>query len=194
MNPEREGKRSEETEIKLPCTDLAAVRAKLRERGATLREEKHAEHNVLYDDPRGELSGRGCTLRLRTAGPDVILTFKGPARFEGGLKIREEREVRVSDAVEAAALLSGIGLVPRFRYEKQRESWEHAGCIVSLDETPIGRFLEVEGNPAAIRRVVMDLGLDFSEAIPYSYPGLYARHRREDPALPPDMVFRDRAV
>lgn len=192
MNPEREAKRSEETEVKLPCTDLAAVGAKLRERGATLREEKHAEHNVLYDDPRGELSGRGCTLRLRTAGPDVILTFKGPARFDGGLKIREEREVRVSDAAEAAALLSGIGLVPRFRYEKQRESWEHAGCTVSLDETPIGRFLEVEGNPADIRRVLTDLGLDFSEAIPYSYPSLYARRRREDPTLPPDMVFGDR--
>jgi len=192
VNPEREAKRSEETEVKLPCTDLAAVGAKLRERGATLREEKHAEHNVLYDDPRGELSGRGCTLRLRTAGPDVILTFKGPARFDGGLKIREEREVRVSDAAEAAALLSGIGLVPRFRYEKQRESWEHAGCTVSLDETPIGRYLEVEGNPADIRRVLTDLGLDFSEAIPYSYPSLYARRRREDPTLPPDMVFGDR--
>jgi adenylate cyclase class 2 len=189
VNREGEAKRSEETEIKLPCTDLAGVREKLRSRGATLREEKHAEHNVLYDDPRGELSGRGCTLRLRTAGPDVILTFKGPARFEDGLKIREEREIRVSDAAEAAALLSGIGFLPRFRYEKQRESWEHAGCIVSLDETPIGRFLEVEGNPAAIRRVVTDLELDFSEAIPYSYPKLYARRRREDPALPPDMVF-----
>ena len=189
MNRDRGGRRPEETEIKLPCADLEGVREKLRERGAALREERHAERNVLYDDARGELSGRGCTLRLRTAGSDVILTFKGPARFDDGLKVREEREVRVSDAAEAAALLSGIGLVPRFRYEKQRESWEHAGCLVSLDETPIGRFLEIEGNPAAIRRVVSDLGLDFSEAIPYSYPSLYARRRREDPALPPDMVF-----
>jgi adenylate cyclase class 2 len=189
VNRDGEGKRPEEIEIKLPCADPEGIREALRGHGATLREEKHAEHNVLYDDPGGELSGRGCTLRLRTAGSDVILTFKGPARFDGGLKVREEREVRVSDAAEAAALLSGIGLVPRFRYEKQRESWEHAGCLVSLDETPIGRFLEIEGNPAASRRVVSDLGLDFSEAIPYSYPGLYARRRREDPALPPDMVF-----
>ena len=189
MSRDGEGKRPEETEIKLPCADLEGIREKLRGHGATLRDERHAERNVLYDDARGELSGRGCTLRLRTAGADVILTFKGPARFDGGLKVREEREIRVSDAEEAAAFLSGLGFVPRFRYEKQRESWEHAGCLVSLDETPIGRFLEVEGNPAAIRRVVSDLDLDFSEAIPYSYPSLYARRRREDPALPPDMVF-----
>jgi adenylate cyclase class 2 len=189
VNGNREGRRPEETEIKLPCPDLEGTREKLRGRGATLRQERRAEHNVLYDDARGELSGRGCTLRLRTAGTDAILTFKGPARFDGGLKVREEREVRVSDAEEAAALLSGLGLVPRFRYEKHRESWEHAGCVVSLDETPIGRFLEVEGNPGAIRKVVADLELDVSEAIPYSYPTLYARRRREDPALPPDMVF-----
>ncbi|MFN2385662.1 MAG: class IV adenylate cyclase [Thermoanaerobaculia bacterium] len=189
MNRDREGRRPEETEIKLPCADLDSVRENLRGQGATLREERHAEHNVLYDDARGDLSGRNCTLRLRTARSEVILTFKGPARFDAGLKVREEREVRVSDASEAAAILCGVGLVPRFRYEKHRESWEHGGCVVSLDETPIGRFLEIEGNPAAIRRIVSDLGLDFSEAIPYSYPSLYARRRREDPSLPPDMLF-----
>lgn len=190
--PASEGGRSEETEIKLPCDDLVGVRGRLEAAGATLRAAAHAESNVLFDDARGELSGRGRTLRLRTAGPDVILTFKGPPRFESGVKIREEREVRVSDAAEATALLAGIGLIPRFRYEKNREEWDHGGCAIALDETPIGRFLEIEGNPAAIRRVVAQLGLDFSEAIPYSYPNLYARRRREDPRLPPDMTFEAR--
>jgi adenylate cyclase, class 2 len=186
------GRRPEETEVKLPCADLDALRAKLQGAGATLRSSRHEESNVLYDDAKEELSGRGGTLRLRTAGSETILTFKGPARFEGGIKVREEREVRVSDAAQAEAILVALGFRPKFRYEKWREEWLFGECVVCLDETPIGRFLEVEGNPGAIRRLLATFGLDFTEAIPYSYAGLYARKRREDPALPPDMVFEDR--
>ena len=36
---------------------------------------------------------------------------------------------------------------------------------------------------------VAALGLDASEAVPYSYPELYLRRRKEDPSLPADMVF-----
>ena len=192
MTPEGTKARSEEIEIKLPCDDLDRMRGTLRQAGASLRAALHAESNVLFDDARAELSQRGCALRIRTAGADVILTFKGPARFEQGVKIREEREVLVSSAGEAAAILSGLGFLPGFRYDKRREEWELAGCAVALDETPIGRFIEIEGNPASIRRALADLGLDFSEAIPYSYAALYARKRREDPRLPPDMTFEDR--
>ena len=63
------------------------------------------------------------------------------------------------------------------------------GCAVALDETPIGNFVEVEGEPTAIRRVVVRLGLDFTEAIPYSYAELYPRRRKDEPSLPPDMVW-----
>ena len=174
------GRRPEETEVKLPCADLDALRAKLREDGATLRSARHEESNVLYDDAKEELSGRGGTLRLRTAASETILTFKGPARFEGGIKVREEREVRVSDAAEAEALLIALGFRPKFRYEKRREEWDLDDCAIALDETPIGSFVEIEGDPSAIRRALQALGLDFSEAIPYTYAELYRRRRRDD--------------
>ena len=61
--------------------------------------------------------------------------------------------------------------------------------MIALDETPIGTFAEVEGDPAAIRRVLQLLELDPSETLPYSYAELYARRRREDPALPADMLL-----
>lgn len=179
----------EEVEVKLPCADLEAVREKLRQGGAERTAPLHEEINDLYDDPEEKLSGRGGTLRLRRARGEGVLTYKGVARFEQGLKRRPEREVRVSDAETAHAILEGIGMQRRFRYEKRREEWEIEGCSVALDETPIGRFVEVEGNPVDIRRVVAALGLDFAEAIPYSYPKLYALRRRENPKLPPDMVF-----
>jgi adenylate cyclase, class 2 len=179
----------EEIEVKVPARDLAQVRERLRESGGVLRAPEHEESNFLYDDHERTLSGSGRTVRLRRAKGRTILTYKGPARFEGGAKVREEREVDVSDAGEAEAILAGLGLQPRFRYDKRREEWNCEDCVVALDTTPIGTFVEIEGDPTAIRKLIARLGLDFREAIPYSYAELYQRRRREDPELPPDMVW-----
>lgn len=184
----------EEVEVKLPAPDLNAVRAKLRSQAAELRTARHEEINDLYDDSDRKLSASGRTVRLRRAAGRSILTYKGPPRFQGGVKTREEREVEVSDVHEAEAILAGLGLSRRFRYEKRREEWDIEGCVVALDETPIGNFVEVEGEPPAIRRVFVRLDLDFTEALPYSYAELYERRRKEDPALPPDMVWERRPL
>jgi adenylate cyclase class 2 len=157
----------------------------------------HEEVNDLYDflpspaeDASRSLAASGRTVRLRTAAGRSIVTYKGKARFQNGVKIREEREVEVSDGGEAHGILEGLGLTRRFRYEKRREEWSLEGCAVALDQTPIGDFVEVEGDPAAIRKVFVRLGLDFGEAIPYSYAELYQRRRKEESSLPPDMVWR----
>jgi adenylate cyclase class 2 len=186
------GARPEEIEVKLPVTDLDAIRRRLGEAGASHTRARHAESNDLYDDAGGRLSGAGCALRLRRVDGESWLTFKGPARFEQGVKTREERETTVGDAGEAEAILLRMGLSRRFRYEKRREEWRLLGCAIALDETPIGDFVEVEGDPAGIRKVVAALELDFASAIPYSYARLYALKRKENPSLPHDMVFERR--
>ena len=182
----------EEVEVKLPCRDFAALREMLLARGAVLESALHDEVNDLYDDPKRRLAEEGVALRLRRAGGRAILTFKGSARFSGGIKTREERETEVGDPAQLEAILAGIGFKRRFRYEKRREEWRLESCAVALDETPIGRFVEVEGDPTAIRRVVAALALDFAQAIPYSYARLYLDRRRDDPTLPEDMVFQGR--
>jgi len=178
-----------EIEVKLPSSDLDAVRQKLRGQGASLERERHDESNDLYDDPAGRLSASGAALRLRRVPGEARLTYKGPARFEQGVKAREERETAVADGGEAAAILESLGFQRKFRYEKRREEWRLSDCAVCLDETPIGDFVEIEGDPAAIRRVVSELELDFASAIPYSYPRLYALQRERNASLPPDMVW-----
>ncbi|MEO8349518.1 MAG: class IV adenylate cyclase [Acidobacteriota bacterium] len=178
-----------EIEIKLPAPDLDAVRERLRESGATLSAPRHFESNDLYDDSEGSIAKRGCTLRLRRTPQGAILTFKGQAQFSAGIKTREERETEVSDPDELDRILSGLGYRPRFRYEKRREEWTLEQCVIDLDETPIGSFVEIEGDPTAIRAVIPRLGLDPADAIPYSYAKLYARRRGEDPSLPPDMLL-----
>ena len=194
MNSGRTGvtSRREEIEVKLPCADLAQARAKISGAGGRMLAALHFESNDLFDDERGSLASAGCALRLRRTEKEALLTFKGPARFESGVKVRREHETEVSDASQTEEILAGLGLARRFRYEKRREEWELEGCVIALDETPLGSFVEVEGEPPAIRRVVALLGLDFASAIPYTYAKLYAERRKNDPALPTDMVFQDR--
>jgi len=181
----------QEIEIKLPCEELDRVRERLAALGAEKLSDLHFESNDLYDDEEKRLSRSGSTLRVRQAGGETILTYKGRARFEDGIKQREERETRVSDAREIDAILKALGLSPRFRYEKRREEWRIDSTVVALDETPIGRFVEVEGDPPEIRRLVVAIGLDFASAIPYSYARLYELKRKEKPELPEDMVFSE---
>ena len=181
----------EETEIKVPVSDLAPTRSRLTESGAERVSEPHHERNILFDDPAGHLSSSGKTLRLRRARGRGILTFKGPPTFDGGVKRREEREVEVSDAGEAEAIVERLGYVPRFRYEKRREELRFLGCVIALDETPIGSFVEIEGPPEAIGPCASALGLDAAAAVRESYAGLYRKARARDTRLPPDMLFPD---
>ena len=178
-----------EIEIKLPVADLEAVRESLRARNARPITDSHFESNDLYDQADGGLRKSGRVLRLRRTEDGATLTFKGPARFEDGAKTREERETAVSDPNEMERILGALGFERRFRYEKRREEWSLDDCVIALDETPIGAFAEIEGDPAAIRRALQHLSLDPADSLPYSYAELYARRRREDPTLPADMLL-----
>jgi adenylate cyclase class 2 len=190
VSPTVENGRRLEVEVKLPADDLDSLRRTLRSADASPVTPVHFESNDLYDGARGQLASG--TLRLRRTDLGSTLTFKGPARFEGGTKIREEQETAVADPDALERILAALGFERRFRYEKRREEWTLENCAIALDETPIGNFVEIEGDPSAIRRALQRLGLDFSEAIPYTYAELYRRRRREDPSLPNDMIFQDR--
>jgi adenylate cyclase class 2 len=192
-NPASPRQDKDEIEIKLPCESLETVRGRLREGNATAVSPQHFESNDLFDNAAGQIAASGSTLRLRRADGRALLTFKGPARFEGGVKRREERETVVAEAAEMEAILGRLGFSRRFRYEKRREEWKFEDCVIALDQTPIGDFVEIEGDPSSIRQAVARLELDSSEAIPYSYSKLYSLRREKDLSLPRDMVFSDPA-
>jgi adenylate cyclase, class 2 len=184
-------KDSHETEIKIPVSDLAPYRAILASSGAAPVSEPHLERNTLFDDSKGRLFASKVALRVRHARGRGILTFKGPASFDGPIKRREELEVEVSDPGLLETILERLGYAAKFRYEKRREEFRWRDCVVALDETPIGSFVEIEGEAGAIGEVVKDLGLDADNAARSSYAGLYRCAREKDPRLPPDMVFPD---
>ena len=70
---------------------------------------------------------------------------RAPARS----KSREEIETELADGAAFEAILAALGYSRTFRYEKYRTKFVSASRtgsgLITLDETPIGSFLELEG-------------------------------------------------
>jgi adenylate cyclase class 2 len=162
-----------ETEVKLRVASAETARERLRRVGAQLARERHFEDNVLFDDRAGSLRESGTVLRLRRTPRGGVLTFKGPREIEEGVKSREERETAVEAPDQVGAILRNLGYRPTFRYQKYRESWTHHGQEIEVDETPIGVFLEIEGDLEGIRAVAAELGFSPADFIAESYVGLF---------------------
>jgi adenylate cyclase class 2 len=181
-----------EAELKIPVTELGGLRAMLERRGARLLHPALRERNTLLDTSEGALERGGRALRLRSLGDRHLLTYKGPVSFRGAVKERREVELDVGDAEAMTAILAELGLRPVIRYEKDREAWSLEQVVVTLDHTPMGDFVELEGAPDRLPDAAVALGLDPAAAVRGSYLGLWQEHRRRHPELdlPRDMVFQ----
>jgi len=134
-------------------------------------------------------------LRLRRYGRDSTLTFKGPAT-PGKHKSRRELETSVHDPDILENIFLLLGFIPTFRYEKYRTEYLRTNCgvVATLDETPIGVFIELEGEGSTIDRVSRQLGFTELAYITDSYAGLYISYRRRRGGAADRMVFRSGQV
>ena len=89
------------------------------------------------------------------------------------------------------AILEQMGYRQTFRYEKFRTEYRlsDSGGVATLDETPAGAFLELEGEPAWIDEVAGKLGFNESDYITASYIQLYVNYCKREGIAPGDMVF-----
>lgn len=152
------------------------MRALLQKRGAKL-DGKYDEENYRFKGP-GK-STRRTTLRLRVlnGGPHGVLTAKGPARFVGGVKIREETEVDVRDVHATLDLLSQLGFQVEFTYNKKRAMWTLDGVVsVTLDTLEFGWFVELEGPLEVLPEKARSLDFDPKTALKDSYSVLARKH------------------
>jgi len=180
----------QEIEIKLPVPDAAAAQRLVLDAGFTVSVPRVFEANTVYDTPDNSLSTRGMLLRLRRAGERYTLTVKGQA-LSGKHKAREEDEVTVSDYDTSQVILSKLGYLPMFRYEKYRTEFSSTAGpgTITLDETPIGAFLELEGTPEWIDSTARVLRFTETQYVVDSYGKLYLAHCREAGKVPTNMVF-----
>jgi len=163
-----------ETEIKLPLEGPAHGRRLLRRAGFRVVARRTFEDNVVFDTPQGSLRAKGALVRLRRVRRRAILTYKGPAA-PGKHKSRPELELEVSSGPALQAILEALGFQPVFRYQKFRTEFRLPGRsgVATLDETPAGAFLELEGPPRWIDRTARTLGFTERDYITASYARLY---------------------
>jgi len=191
-----------ETEVKIHWqgTALEAF-ALIESKGYTMRKVRTLEIDQIYDRGLGELREAGKLLRLRRTGSGIdaleknaTITYKGPAEV-GRYKSREEIEFFVDDAENCVLVLDRLGYQPAFRYEKFRTMYWKEGepGVITVDETPMGVFVELEGGKDWIDSAAERLGAGVSQYITASYASLYREYRQGNKVLPPDMVFPDEA-
>jgi adenylate cyclase, class 2 len=181
-----------ETEIKFRVGNLADLDGRLQDAGFHLDTPRTFESNVLYDAPDRRMRARTEILRIRTYGGKTTLTHKrlpdnGPG--EDRHKHRIETETEVSDGQALAEVFQSLGLIPAFRYEKWRSEWSDGVGHCVIDETPIGNFAELEGEPAWIDRVAANLGVPHSEYMTLSYGRLFEQWRDEHHSTAEHLTF-----
>jgi adenylate cyclase class 2 len=89
-------------------------------------------------------------------------------------------------------ILDHLGFDRTFRYEKYRTEFrasQDEAAVVTLDETPIGDFIELEGTADWIDPMATQLGFSSADYILKSYGTLYQDYCAEHGIAPGNMVF-----
>lgn len=192
--PKHSKKAQVEIEVKLKIGDLIRLNGDLLNLGCKETVPRSLERNWTWDFPGQLLRQQGKLLRVRQFSGRCYLTFKGSAQQSRHFKIREERETVVEDRRILDVILKRLGLRVMFRYEKFRTTYSlrvrgaRQFVALSVDETPIGDYLEIEGTETDIRRVAELLGFKEDAFIKDSYVALFAKSPSRRGQR--DMVFR----
>jgi adenylate cyclase, class 2 len=177
-----------EREIKLAFENADAARAAVLATGATPLKGRRLQEDCLLDTTNDDLRRRRSALRVRQDGGRYILTFKGPVQ-PGEVKVREELETLAGDGALLMRILAELGYHVWFRYEKYREEFALDDCIIAIDETPVGVFVEIEGGDRGIAASAQLLGRGPGDYVLDSYRGLFVRYCEQHGMSATDMLF-----
>jgi adenylate cyclase class 2 len=174
-----------EIEVKIRVDDFKKIEESLNEFTDARIIEWEFEDNIVFDFPDLRLKREGRLFRLRKEGGKTIITFKTPSEDKDEkFKIREEFETIVSDYDKMMKIIGLLGLKVFFRYQKYRKTYIIDGNHISLDKTPIGNFIEIEGDKEYIMKLAKLLGKSEADFITSSYYTLFREKYDKG-----DMVF-----
>jgi len=184
-----------ETEVKIPLESRSSTESCLQEKGFRVSVARTWESNELYDTEDRSLRRNGMLLRLRHSGEQSILTWKGPVS-PGAYKSRRELETALESLPVFREILGQLGYMRTFRYEKYRTEYRKdlETGVVTIDETPIGNFLEIEGEGKWIDATAASLGFSRKDYVLESYGQLYLDYCQTHGMEPGDMVFASQAI
>lgn len=142
--------------------EAEAAREKLGAAGAVLVYDGRLEDR-RYDMPDRALALRDHVLRLRVYRSDTVvasLDFKGPTGYADGFKVRDELSVGANDPVALARILEAMGYIVTREIDREIVQYTYAGAVVRFERYPrMDVLIEVEGEPEAIERAIIALGL-----------------------------------
>jgi adenylate cyclase class 2 len=184
-----------EIEVKLRLEGIDA----LARAGMNLEVEtaRHFEENWLLDTPDQYLGSREAVLRVRNAGGVGTVTLKEKAAADAPasqFKKRLEIESGIQNPQQAIAIFERLGFRSWFHYQKYRTVYritlpEGQSLHAMFDETPLGNFIELEGEEDAIAAAVRRLGIEPGAYILESYLALQLEFCRQQGIPLKDMVF-----
>lgn len=184
-----------EIELKFSVDDIPALRASIHRLGLTLRTERSFESNTLYDTPNRDLRGKRQLLRLRQYNGHCVVTHKRPGEDKGAdvrYKTRIETETQAEECAAMAEIFTQLGFAPVFRYEKYRTEWDSAeGYHMVLDETPIGTWAELEGDPGWIDAMLEKLAVEQARCTTESYGALFLRWKEAQTSPVNNLTFAE---
>jgi adenylate cyclase class 2 len=178
-----------EVEIKLRVASARDAVGRIEKLGAVLHRPRELEDNHVYDLPSRVLRNAKQLLRLRRKGTAVTLTFKSKAPGEHRHKVYVEHETPVENGDEMHRILTALGYSPWYRYQKYRSLYRLEEIEIAVDETPIGCFVELEGEPGGIDRVAERLGFGTDDYVRSTYHELHEADAAERGVPVGDMVF-----
>jgi adenylate cyclase, class 2 len=179
-----------EIEVKIPLSDRKALEDRLQRDGFHVAVPRAWETNDIYDTDEQNLRHKGMLLRLRQTGTKAVITWKGVGE-PGRHKSRPELETSIGSREVMAQILEQLGYGRTFRYEKYRTEYsdgkEHG--VVTVDETPIGDYMEIEGPTDWIDATAARLGFHQKDYVLESYGQLYLDYCKRHGVEPDEMVF-----
>ena len=180
-----------EIEIKLTVDNVRAIRTNLREFGWRITTRRKLEVNWVLDSPDESLRRNNRLLRVRQSGSRSSLTVKHSPIEESAYKIRKEFETELPHTGSILKILGALGYQIVWRYEKYRTEFSkknNRGAIL-LDETPIGNFLELEGEATWIDKTTAKFGFTTADYITDSYRTLFEKSHLS--TINTDMLFSE---
>ena len=177
-----------EREIKLRFESSNAAKTAAAAVESTPLRERRLQDDRLFDWPDKRLAQARQLLRVRQELGIATLTFKGPPQTDT-MKVRKEVETIAGDASSLIAILDHLGLQVWFRYQKYRQEYTIGNVVLAIDETPIGTFVELEGDERGIIDLASKMGRKESDYILDSYRGLFLREQEARGQGLVDMVF-----
>ncbi|MEE9565083.1 MAG: class IV adenylate cyclase [Candidatus Hydrothermarchaeaceae archaeon] len=162
-----------EIEAKAAIENKEEIKQRILEAGGKyIRVETQSD--IYFAHPSRDFMKTDEALRIREAGNEYTLTYKGP-KLDKLTKTREEIEIKLDDPVPMAGVLKMLGFMEVAPVVKTRSHYTLGDYQVALDEVEgLGHFIEIEKHadsykPEELVELLKSLGVEESKIERRSY-------------------------